>query len=548
MRSHLLHRLVLVCAVLFPTCRASALLLPYGDDPPTIICPVATTMCLPPPPATTVEEFFEQGGIVFDDMPGVTIAHLGDTFSGTCGDTLLRTYEATDSSGQTNQCVQEIDMACGACCLGAGICIETSYIECEALGGEFFCPDLCNIEVVEVEEYGISVLHVVTNPFDCEAATDGVAANGCVEGPLIDPWQTPDGGLSYQDFGDGFTPPIPADFFGPGSDPFDGRIYLRGEPLGPVGIPDFGLVEFSTADTLILRSADPFDRCEVPEFPSEPRTVDIEIVALQLVSIDPITVTYMGGMNPEPWQVFVDLSDVHRDGDPLDPPIGSLTAVKTHCNGGTFTSELWLQPRFTFVSLVTGEVRVLDAGLIGLPPTMLVGDEEPWVHDPGPVFAPASPFCSDFHAGALDLEPTTDCDQDGDGLADDCDNCPNDFNPLQVDSDFDGVGNPCDNCVFSPNPGQQDTDSDNVGDACDNCPTVPNGSQEDTNGNGAGDACNCPQDTNADGFIDVDDLLAVIMDWDTDGSMRFADVNGDGVVDVDDLVEVILAWGPCELP
>lgn len=38
-------------------------------------------------------------------------------------------------------------------------------------------------------------------------------------------------------------------------------------------------------------------------------------------------------------------------------------------------------------------------------------------------------------------------DSDGDGVNDDLDNCPNNFNPSQTDSDGDGAGNACDpNC------------------------------------------------------------------------------------------------------
>ena len=35
-------------------------------------------------------------------------------------------------------------------------------------------------------------------------------------------------------------------------------------------------------------------------------------------------------------------------------------------------------------------------------------------------------------------------DGDGDGIADDCDNCPDDYNPDQADSDEDGIGDVCD--------------------------------------------------------------------------------------------------------
>jgi hypothetical protein len=111
-------------------------------------------------------------------------------------------------------------------------------------------------------------------------------------------------------------------------------------------------------------------------------------------------------------------------------------------------------------------------------------------------------------------------DQDGDGLADPCDNCPNTPNQNQNDSDGDGVGNPCDqcpneddladpdsdgvlgcldNCPTDANPGQEDSDNDEIGDVCDNCPDDKNKNQNDMDGDGVGDKCdNCKQDFNPD--------------------------------------------------
>jgi hypothetical protein len=58
------------------------------------------------------------------------------------------------------------------------------------------------------------------------------------------------------------------------------------------------------------------------------------------------------------------------------------------------------------------------------------------------------------------------------------DNCPNLFNPSQIDANGDGVGDDC-----------EDYDGDKVVNACDNCSTRSNADQQDADENGRGDAC-----------------------------------------------------------
>jgi hypothetical protein len=196
----------------------------------------------------------------------------------------------------------------------------------------------------------------------------------CERGDYINPgtdyWMCPDANFVFG--AGGCMPALPADFFGPGSDPFDGGVYCSGETPGPGSDPDC-IVERTSRGHV------------PPPYPSSD-TIDIEIVALNLVSVAPITVTYHGGMDPEQWDVTVDLSAI-------SPPPGTLSATKTHCNGGTYSSTLPVQPRFTFVKLDGyGDTRILDTGLQGIEPIDLNSIAPcPWQHTPdGNDFRPAA--------------------------------------------------------------------------------------------------------------------------------------------------------------
>ncbi len=322
--------------------------------------------------------------------------------------------------------------------------------------------------------------------------------------PGIDVWTTPAGGTSHQDFS---SNPIPADFFGPGSDPFDGVIVFGGLPLFDFDNPSQRL----PFDTVVERQ----DTAVLPEVGSE-ATVPIEIVALSLQSVQPITVTYNGGQNPELWDVQVCLSD----DIPQQP--GTMTIRQTCPEGGTFDSVLPVQPRLIFVRQSVLAIRELDDALLAL---SFETNQGRWVYNPDPGLAiigvtPGTvtdgdcngaadaplPGSSNFVPGVWQLACEPTCvvppvaepqvkrltqeeemlaahgvlppqepppDMDGDGLADDADNCPDDPNPLQEDFDNDSVGDACDNCVDTPNPCQEDDDSNGIGNVCE--PLFANG-------------------------------------------------------------------------
>jgi hypothetical protein len=217
----------------------------------------------------------------------------------------------------------------------------------------------------------------------------------------------------------------------------------------------------------------------------------------------------------------VDLSQVQ-------PPPSTMRARKTTCEGGTFSTTLFVQPRFTFTN-PDNPTRILDTGVEGIPPIQLdLADGHPWVHDLDPNLHLPGAECTNFHPGISEPNTVPDCDcnfnfqrdlcdieqgisedcnqnlvpdecdpdPDLDGITEQCDNCPGITNPLQEDFDADTIGDPCDECPLMPRAFETDHDGDRVRmfpnevlPEEDNCPCVPNYDQADADGDGVGDVC-----------------------------------------------------------
>jgi hypothetical protein len=260
---------------------------------------------------------------------------------------------------------------------------------------------------------------------------------------------------------------------------------------------------------------------------------------------------------------------------------GAISVTYSDVSGGyTGTGNINLAPAF---------VDVTSFHLSPGSPAIDAGDPAPVFND---VEDPGSPGMALYPAlgtirndmGVYGGPDEANLDLDGDGIADQIDNCPDVANPDQEDADGDGIGDVCDactdtdgdgfgnpgfpantcptdNCPSVANPDHKDTDGDGVGDVCDNCPSVANVDQADRDGDGIGDLCdNCPDFPNPDqigclhqgdidgsGFIDVSDVLKVIGIAFVNGAdvhdpscpKSRGDVNSNGVVDVSDVLYII---------
>lgn len=188
---------------------------------------------------------------------------------------------------------------------------------------------------------------------------------------------------TYQRFEGSFA--IPADFFAPGSDPFTGQVTLEGAPL--MTEPGCG-GDLGNADTVVRRS----ETATLPDTGSVDQ-IPVEIVSLNLVSVEPIIVTYNGGQNGESWNLRVNPS-------PTQPSVGNMTIRHTEPTGGFFDVFFSVYWKFTFTRVSDQTVRTRDMGQEATVDTYSM-TAVPWRHAPGadPV---AQPSCVSNFVGSYD--------------------------------------------------------------------------------------------------------------------------------------------------
>jgi len=148
-----------------------------------------------------------------------------------------------------------------------------------------------------------------------------------------DEGETTGNGETYHNFQ---ASPVPAGFFGTGSQQYAGLVPLVGVPLQPL---------VNDVDTIIHRNSDVLT----------PGSTTITMTAMNLKSINPITVSYDDG-HTESWSVKVNLSDFKTSG-------GSMTF---NSDGSSFDSSLSVYPKFTFTRVSDNTQKVPDTGGSGL--------------------------------------------------------------------------------------------------------------------------------------------------------------------------------------
>lgn len=106
---------------------------------------------------------------------------------------------------------------------------------------------------------------------------------------------------------------------------------------------------------------------------------------------------------------------------------------------------------------------------------------------------------------------------------------------VALDCDQSGVPDTCEYPSAST-----DCNGNGISDLCD----CHSGFSSDLNSNNIPDECECSGDVDANGRVDVDDLVWVLVSW-GDGPESDADLNSDGIVNGVDLVIVLTGWGSC---
>lgn len=176
---------------------------------------------------------------------------------------------------------------------------------------------------------------------------------------------------------------LPVGFFGSGCSPSSGPIDLIGEPV------DSSV--FGDTDTLIRR----LSNADVPV--GSTGSIDIELAALNLVSMDPVTVS-CSDLTTQLWELRLTNS-------PSAPPSSGNTMeiFRATDEGGFFAVHLDFSPLSTFNRIGDTEVLTFDSAGEGSTPIALVGSSAWTITCPEALQTPET--TPNFCPGGLLLDP-----------------------------------------------------------------------------------------------------------------------------------------------
>jgi hypothetical protein len=163
-------------------------------------------------------------------------------------------------------------------------------------------------------------------------------------------------------------------FFGPGSDYFFGFIRLQGDPVDPRTL--------GTTDTIMQRLGD----INISQN-ERPQEASLGLVRVSLVSVNPITVTYNLGQNPELWDARVSLNPNQQQTE------GRMTIMQTSPEGGTYDSLLPGRLIITFIRRSDNLTRVLTFGIY------FGSNDVPWSYNADRALVTDHHFCPSCVAG-----------------------------------------------------------------------------------------------------------------------------------------------------
>lgn len=193
--------------------------------------------------------------------------------------------------------------------------------------------------LVPILAFIIACLAIVSGPAATTGADQADEKKG--RGGGFDLFVTDDKQTNFEFKGD-FA--LPAGFFDKGSARFEGRVPLKGTPL-----KTFRSYKVGTTDTIVQRKSTP----QLGSSYDSSSTIEIELVALSLESVQPIEVT--AGGKTQLWDVKLQVSPSRRSS-------GKATIAQRSERGGVFSSELTVLGLFKFTRHGDRAERELDLG------------------------------------------------------------------------------------------------------------------------------------------------------------------------------------------